>query len=193
MKKNGFIVSMLLATTMLIAGCDEYGHDDNPVKDGNNGTSLTYDTKDVSVLFQLQNENGDEIYTFNEGENIVFRLEIKNSGFLDVLLPEIRYIVGYDLFRVYSVTDATDKGTPWDKLVGVFTHMRAHSILGANSSKVFTCPWFNKSETTLQKDSYSNFQIDGIKPLPVGNYYSEFDIMLSDSQKVTCKREFSIK
>ena len=80
-----------------------------------------------------------------------------------------------------------------DKLVGVFTYMRGHSILGANSSTVHVCPWLNKAESILPKDSYLDFQIDGIKPLPAGDYYSEFDIKLSDTHTVTCKCNFNIK
>lgn len=193
MSKKVLMVSVVIATTMLFVGCSESGHDNSSFSDEIEEMEFTYDTDDVSVLFQLQNENGDETYTFNEGENIVFRLELKNSGHLSVILPENRDIVGHDLFRVYSVADAMDKGTPWDKLEGVFMYLRAHSILGDNSSKVYVCPWLVKSETNLSKETYSNFKINGVKPLSAGNYYSEFDIKLSDSQKVTCRREFTIR
>lgn len=191
MNKNAFIVSVVLVVAILFAGCSDSNDNNNPINDETGEFEFTHDTKDVSVTFQLLNENGEETNTFKEGENVVFRLEVKNSGPISVILPENRYIVGHDLFRVFS-TDAKDWGTPWDKLVGVFTYMRGHSILGANSSTVYVCPWLNKAESILPKDSYLDFQIDGIKPLPAGDYYSEFDIMLSDSQKITCKREFKI-
>ena len=39
------------------------------------------------VDFQLQNEDGMECYDFKEGENIIFRLEIKNDTDEDAILP----------------------------------------------------------------------------------------------------------
>ena len=156
-------------------------------------SELTEDTKDVSVLFQLQKENGEEAYTFNVGENIVFRLEIKNSGSETVVLPSQHELIGNNIFRVFSHADHKDMGTPWDPESGIYSTLLPHTLLSPNSSKVYLCPWLNKSETTLSPDLYSNFKLDGTKPLPAGDYYSEFDIKLSDTHTVTCKCNFNIK
>ena len=156
-------------------------------------SEFTEDTKDVSVLFQLQKENGEEAYTFNVGENIVFRLEIKNSGSETVVLPSQHELIGNNIFRVFSHADHKDMGTPWDPESGIYSTLLPHTLLSPNSSKVYLCPWLNKSETTLSPDLYSNFKLDGTKPLPAGDYYSEFDIKLSDTHTVTCKCHFNIK
>ena len=156
-------------------------------------SEFTEDTKDVSVLFQLQKENGEEAYTFNVGENIVFRLEIKNSGSETVVLPSQHELIGNNIFRVFSHADHKDMGTPWDSESGIYSTLLPHTLLSPNSSKVYLCPWLNKSETTLSPDLYSNFKLDGTKPLPAGDYYSEFDIKLSDTHTVTCKCNFNIK
>ena len=156
-------------------------------------SEFTEDTKDVSVLFQLQKENGEEAYTFNVGENIVFRLEIKNSGSETVVLPSQHELIGNNIFRVFSHADHKDMGTPWDPESGIYSTLLPHTLLSPNSSKVYLCPWLNKSETTLSPDLYSNFKLDGTKPLPAGDYYSEFDIKLSDTHTVTCKCNFNIK
>ena len=156
-------------------------------------SEFTEDTKDVSVLFQLQKENGEEAYTFNVGENIVFRLEIKNSGSETVVLPSQHELIGNNIFRVFSHADHKDMGTPWDPESGIYSTLLPHTLLSPNSSKVYLCPWLNKSETTLSPDLYSNFKLDGTKPLPAGDYYSEFDIKLSNTHKVTCKCSFKIK
>ena len=156
-------------------------------------SEFTEDTKDVSVLFQLQKENGEEAYTFNVGENIVFRLEIKNSGSETVVLPSQHELIGNNIFRVFSHADHKDMGTPWDPESGIYSTLLPHTLLSPNSSKIYLCPWLNKSETTLSPDLYSNFKLDGTKPLPAGDYYSEFDIKLSDTHTVTCKCNFNIK
>jgi hypothetical protein len=156
-------------------------------------SEFTEDTKDVSVLFQLQNEKGEETYTFKEGENIVFRLEIKNYGTKTTILPPKSAVIGRDIFRVYSASDKKDLGTPWNQKGETYTTMEGHFLLSPNSPLVYVCPWLNKSGTTLSPDLYSNFKIDGTKPLAAGDYYSEFDIKLSDTHIVTCKCNFKIK
>ena len=156
-------------------------------------SEFTEDTKDVSVLFQLQNEKGEETYTFKEGENIVFRLEIRNNGTKTAVLPPKSAVIGRDIFRVYSASDKKDLGTPWNQKGETYTTMEGRFLLSPNGSLVYVCPWLNQSETTLSSDIYSYFKLDGTKPLPAGDYYSEFDIKLSDTHKVTCKCNFNIK
>lgn len=58
---------------------------------------------------------------FSEGENIIFRLEIKNSSDDDVVLAHtnIADILGYNAFRVYTI-DGKDMGTPWDAFIDDF-------------------------------------------------------------------------
>lgn len=156
-------------------------------------SEFTEDTKDVSVLFQLQKENGEEAYTFNVGENIVFRLEIKNSGSETVVLPSQHELIGNNIFRVFSHADHKDMGTPWDPESGIYSTLLPHTLLSPNSSKVYLCPWLNKSETSLPLGSYPYFKPNRTKPLPAGNYYSEFEIKLGNTHKVTCKCNFTIK
>ena len=156
-------------------------------------SEFTEDTKDVSVLFQLQNEKGEETYTFKEGENIVFRLEIRNNGTKTAVLPPKSAVIGRDIFRVYSASDKKDLGTPWNQKGESYTTMEGHFLLSPNSPLVYVCPWLNQSETTLSPDLYSNFKLDGTKPLAAGDYYSEFDIKLSDTHIVICKCNFKIK
>ena len=239
MNKNGYIVSMLLAAAMLVAGC----YNDNPVSneseaqavkdasaqkilgkwimkkivteqgestdkhaildfdaDGKavyNGTlGAGYEDMHEESTYKLGSDwkyNGEEAYTFNVGENIVFRLEIKNSGSETVVLPSQHELIGNNIFRVFSAADNKDMGTPWDPESGIYSTLLPHTLLSPNSSRVYLCPWLNKSETTLSPDLYSNFKLDGTKPLPAGDYYSEFDIKLSNTHKVTCKCSFKIK
>ena len=135
----------------------------------------------------------EETYTFKEGENIVFRLEIRNNGTKTAVLPPKSTVIGRDIFRVYSASDKKDLGTPWNQKGETYTTMEGHFLLSPNGSLVYVCPWLNQSETTLSSVIYSYFKLDGTKPLAAGDYYSEFDIKLSDTHKVTCKCNFKIK
>lgn len=192
MNKNAFIVSVVLLVAIHFAGCSDSNDNKNPINDETGELEFTHDTKDVSVLFQLQKENGEEAYTFNVGENIVFRLEIKNSGSETVVLPSQHELIGNNIFRVFSHADHKDMGTPWDPESGIYSTLLPHTLLSPNSSKVYLCPWLNKSDTSLPQESYPYFKLDGTKLLPVGDYYSEFDIKLSKTHKVTCKCSFKI-
>lgn len=187
MNKNAFIVSVVLLVAIHFAGCSDSNDNNNPINDETGELEFTHDTKDVSVIFQLQNENGEETNIFKEGENIVFRLEIKNSGSETVVLPSQHELIGNNIFRVFSHADHKDMGTPWDPESGIYSTLLPHTLLSPNSSKVYLCPWLNKSETSLPLGSYPYFKPNGTKPLPAGNYYSEFEIKLGNTHKVTCK------
>ena len=154
MNKNAFIVSVVLLVAIHFAGCSDSNDNNNPINDETGELEFTHDTKDVSVIFQLQNENGEEAYTFNVGENIVFRLEIKNSGSETVVLPSQHELIGNNIFRVFSAADNKDMGTPWNQESGIYSTLLPHTLLSPNSSRVYLCPWLNKSETTLSPDLY---------------------------------------
>ena len=143
-------------------------------------SEFTEDTKDVSVLFQLQNEKGEETYTFKEGENIVFRLEIRNNGTKTAVLPPKSAVIGRDIFRVYSASDKKDLGTPWNQKGETYTTEEGGFLLSPNSPLVYVCPWLNQSETTLSSDIYSYFKLDGTKPLAAGTPMSRSRLLSAD-------------
>lgn len=93
----------------------------------------------MRVIFQLQNEEGMECYVFNEGDNIIFRLEIHNDIDENVIVPPLSEIIGFDAFSVYS-QEGQKIGTPWDEIV---TTCLGGFIIGADSSAVFVCPWYD--------------------------------------------------
>ncbi len=71
----------------------------------------------ITVYFQLKDEDGMECYSFKEGDNIVFRLDVINNGKEDVIIHhDIGYIIGNDIFHVYS-SKGEDFGTPYDMLI----------------------------------------------------------------------------
>ena len=176
-KANVLLLMALLATaTVGVCGCSDDDEDD---------TSIT-------VNFQLQDEEGNECYSFSEGDNIVFRLELKNNTDSDAIIKPIHQVIGFNAFRVYSKS-GKDMGTPWDSY---FTNSLAHNIIGARSFVVVVCPWF---DTPSLYDSRTEYFYSGIfykteekVPLPKGEYYSKFDVQLNN-RKITCKRSFRIQ
>ena len=144
------------------------------------------------VKFQLQNEDGIECYEFKEGNNIIFRLEIKNDTDEDAILPPFSEVLGLDVFSVYS-QKGVKIGTPWDVIM---TSFRESDVIRAHSSAVFVCPWFDIPALYFngKEHYYSEFfyKKDDKSPLPKGEYYSKFDIRLNN-KTITCNRKFEIK
>ena len=127
-----------------------------------------------------------------EGDNIIFRLEIKNDTDEDAILPPFSEVLGLDVFSVYS-QEGEKMGTPWDVIM---TSFHECEIIGAHSSAVFVCPWFdipalyyNGTEHYYSEYFYKK---DDKSPLPKGEYFSEFVIRLNE-RTITCNRKFVIR
>ena len=185
-------MSVLLALGLLSA-CSK----SDDVTDINNhsekdGTGTIEKSSDLMVDFRLQNEDGMECYDFKEGDNIIFRLEIKNDTDEDAILPPFSEVLGLDVFTVFS-QEGVRIGTPWDVIM---TSFRECEIIGAHNSAVFVCPWFdipalyyNGTEHYYSEYFYKK---DDKSPLPQGEYFSEFDIKLNE-KTITCYRKFDIR
>ena len=185
-------MSVLLALGLLSA-CSK----SDDVTDINNysekdGAGTIENSSDLMVDFQLQNEDGMECYDFKEGDNIIFRLEIKNDTDEDAILPPFSEVLGLDVFTVFSL-EGVKIGTPWDVIM---TSFRECEVIRAHSSAVFVCPWFdipalyyNGTEHYYSEYFYKK---DDKSPLPKGEYYSDFDIKFNE-KTITCSRKFEIK
>lgn len=191
-KKLVLMMSVLLAFGLLSA-CSK----SDDVTDINNhsekeGAGTVGTSGDQMVDFQLQNEDGIECYEFKEGDNIIFRLEIKNDTDEDVILPPFSEVLGLDVFSVYS-QKGVKIGTPWDVIM---TSFRESDVIRAHSSAVFVCPWFDIPALYFngKEHYYSEFfyKKDDKSPLHKGEYYSKFDIKLND-KTITCYRKFEIR
>jgi len=186
------MMSVLLALGLLSA-CSK----SDDVTDINNhsekdGAGTIENSSDLMVDFRLQNEDGMECYDFKEGDNIIFRLEIKNDTDEDAILPPFSEVLGLDVFTVFS-QEGVRIGTPWDVIM---TSFRECEVIRAQSSVVFVCPWFdiptlyyNGTEHYYSEYFYKK---DDKSPLPKGEYYSEFDIKFNE-KTITCNRKFEIK
>lgn len=183
--KNKLVMMICSLLTIGLAGCSNDSPLPNEIDNGIQGTT------DEMVDFKLQNEDGVECYRFKRGDNIIFRLEIKNDTDEDAFLPRLYEIIGWDGFRVYSI-NGKDMGTPWDQVI---TNFLPFDWIGAHSSVVIQCPWFDIPE--LYSDgiehcySHMYYKTEKKLPLPKGEYYSEFGIKLN-GKTIICRRNFII-
>ena len=185
-----YLISVLLLMFVSLNSCSS---DDEISERSNDEISEKKDTLTLISVFWLQDENGVEKYVFNEGENIVFRLDVINNGEEDVIIRHgSDFIIGNDVFHVYS-SKGEDFGTPYD----VISFPENTFILIPSKSKTsYFCPWHNDPnlETPLHTPyGHISYYIDKIRPLPKGDYYSQFTIRLGDDRFVTCKKTFKIE
>lgn len=193
MKKKLVLMMSVLLALGLLSACSK----SDDVTDINNhsekdGTGTIEKSSDLMVDFRLQNEDGMECYDFKEGDNIIFRLEIKNDTDEDAILPPFSEVLGLDVFTVFS-QEGVKIGTPWDVIM---TSFRECEIIGPHSSVVFVCPWFDIPalyfEGTEHYYSEYFYKKDEKSPLPKGEYFSEFDIKLNE-KTITCNQKFDIR
>ena len=150
----------------------------------------------ISVNFTLQDENDVEKYTFNEGENIVFRIELINNDTVMAVLPSYEDVFSYDVFHVYT-SNGKDMGRPYDLFAsGSEYHVR----IKAKGTRIYLYPWINDPESELNnpdlhilKPDYMAARIMEPRPLPKGDYYSKFKIKLDNNRVVTCQKSFRIE
>ncbi len=183
-------MSVLLAIGLLSA-CSK-SDDVTDIYSEKEGAGTIEESCGQMVDFQLQNEDGIECYEFKEGDNIIFRLGIKNDTDGDAILPSFSEVLGLDVFTVFS-QEGVKIGTPWDVIM---TSFRECEVIGAHKSAVFVCPWFDIPALYFNgtEHYYSEYfyKKDDKSPLPKGEYYSEFDIKFNE-KTITCNRKFEIK
>ena len=155
-------------------------------------TVQDYDS--ISVDFSLLNAEGQAVRTFKEGEQILFRLTVTNKRNTTLRIQNPVYIVGEDLFQVYS-SDKQPVGRPWDMYIQYFGPLTHY--WSAHKSYVYECAWLGQ---VIDPDEDIDPPLSGLvllknherQPLPVGSYYTEFKIILNDQNTITCRKYFSI-
>ncbi len=179
--KNKFLYFVLLISVELcFVNCSSDDSDDNVP---------------ISVNFLIQDESGAEKYTFKEGENIFFCLVFTNNDTETVVLPSTYDIFDSDVFHVYAF-NGEDMGKPYDVL---FAGPEITLRIEARGKIIYLCPWINdpnsdlnNPELHLLKPYYLACRIDNPRPLPKGEYYSKFSLLL-DKKRVTCQKSFKIE
>lgn len=183
-----YLISVLLLIFVSLNSCSS---DDEISERSNDEVSETNDTLTLTAHLGFQDESGVEKYVFNEGENIVFRLDVINNSEEDVIIHgNMAYILLHDAFHVYS-SQGEDFGKPYDVYK---SDMVGGTIIPSKSIITYLCQWLNDPNSELLwKPYYIQYKIDKRRPLPKGDYYSQFTIRLGDNQYFTCKRSFKIE
>ena len=192
MKKLLFLACIFAGMLVSCSSDDGMINSDNGI-DSSEGKKENGDAT-IFVNFTLQDESGIEKYVFKEGENIIFRLDIVNNTDEQVYMnnPD-RMFFDNDIFHVYS-SKGEDVGLPFD--IWIILESKYTSIPAYNSMS-YICPWWNEPDSPWRQ-GYSDFIIEKIRPLPKGDYYSEFKVRLdkykvNENKIVTCKKSFKIE
>ena len=179
-----YLLSVLLLMFVSLNSCSS----DDEISEGNDEISEAIDTLTLTAHLGFQDESGVEKYVFKEGENIVFRLDVINNSEEDVIIHG--NIILYDAFHVYS-SQGEDFGKPYDVYI---SELVGGTIIPSKSIITYLCKWLNDPNSELLwEPHYIHYKIDKRRPLPKGDYYSQFTIRLGDNQYFTCKRSFKIE
>lgn len=179
-----YLLSVLLLMFVSLNSCSS----DDEISEKNDEISETIDTLTLTAHLGFQDESGVEKYVFKEGENIVFRLDVINNSEEDVIIHG--NIILYDAFHVYS-SQGEDFGKPYDVYI---SELVGGTIIPSKSIITYLCKWLNDPNSELLwEPHYIHYKIDKRRPLPKGDYYSQFTIRLGDNQYFTCKRSFKIE
>ena len=140
----------------------------------------------LSVQFHLEDENGVPKTEFKQGENIIFKLTIYNSTDASYSIKNWFSFFDENFFRVYSF-DGQDMGSSWD----IRYYLDLMEYIFAYDSRTFSCPWMTNEN--LPPTYPLVMKEEKMQPLPVGNYYTKFDLKFNENNVIHCKQNFKIK
>lgn len=198
--KQGRFCKLIMPLLLLVGTCTSVcscSNDDdvNDVVVIDQDTVQDYDS--ISVDFRLMNSGGQAVKTFKEGEQILFNLTVTNKWDRTLKVKRPIYIVGEDLFQIYSNGKPVDR--PWDFVLHE-TGPIAH-YWSAHKSYVYECSLQGPAiDLDSLFDTYIEAPSSGValfkthdrQPLPVGNYYTEFKLILNEEHFITCHKDFSV-
>ena len=176
---------------------------------------VTYFEDSVKIQFQLLNSDSIATDTFKEGEDIIFKLTVKNISSDWVTVTTVDKFCD-NTFNVYS-SDGVDMGRPWNlRLIGAI-----RPFLTTGMMQEHICSWL---EVPLEDiDQISSWLEDPIKylgnmdlemrilslvngitpiayltkerrqPLPKGSYYTQFDVSVIEGRTTTIRMNFNIE
>ena len=145
------------------------------------------ETEDFTIQFRLEDENGNPKNEFRQGENIIFRLTIYNNTDAHYSINDWGSLFGEDLFRVYS-SNGSDLGKSWEINYYILDIME---YIFAHDSRTFICPWM--TDENLSPTYPLVMKEEAIQHLPIGDYYTEFNLRLNENNVIHCKQNFKIR
>ena len=201
MKKINILYKKFLLCLFILGICNyvcSCSSDDDAEDTVEIDLNTVQDCDSISVDFRLVNSEGRAVKTFKEGEQILFRLTVTNTT--EKWLKNCQSpanIVGVDMFQVYS--KGKSLGRPWDFTLTYCSPRNQFWV--EQIDYVYECPWQGQV-LDIDKENYREFHVpsSGVvfikkqdqQPLPVGQYYTEFRLTLSEDNVITCHKDFSI-
>lgn len=175
---------------------------------------VTYFEDSVKIQFQLLNSDSVAVDTFKEGEDIIFKLTITNTGSDWVqTIPMENF--SDDIFSVYS-SDEVNMGKPWDERLMSYVY----PLLSPKTVREYVCSWLEVPDEDMvnmclwienPNENIENLNLDRFfsmtkgnrpvvylkkdcrHPLPKGNYYTQFNVSIIEGRRTTIRMEFNIE
>jgi len=173
---------------------------------------VTYFEDSVKIELQLLNSDSVAADIFKEGEDIIFKLTVTNTGSDWVLTTPMEHFSD-DIFSVYS-SDGVNMGKPWDERLMSYVYPLLYPetvreqvcswLEVPDEDMVNLCLWLeNPVEDTsnLNLDKYMSMGIRPIvflkkerrQPLPKGSYYTLFDVSVIEGRTTTIRMDFKVE
>jgi hypothetical protein len=170
MKINKILLILpLLFAIIGITACDDKYEDTTDdlswtISPDSQAQVIEKEIKGIIFKFCLLNEQGKPATVFNEGENIIFSLSLKNN--LRESISFSTEFINNDFYRVYGNKN-TDMGKAWTGTWCEFRYEKMEIELITSETKELNCPWLLSN--IFQAD-YPLCKGNDMNPLPQGEY-----------------------
>lgn len=172
---------------------------------------VTYMEDSVKIQLQLLNSDSVAMDTFKEGEDIIFKLTITNTGSDWIPTTPMENFSG-DIFSVYS-SDGVYMGKPWDQRLMTYFY----PLLTPKTEREQVCSWLEVPDEDMVNwclwlenpvEDTSNLNLDQYVstinriiflkkerrlPLPKGSYYTQFNVSIIEGRTTTIRMNFNVE
>lgn len=221
MKKEVLIISMLFVLSFGMTGCsNDEGNElpsvpTDPIElttpEDKPFVGVTYMEDSVKIQLQLLNSDSVAMDTFKEGEDIIFKLTISNTG-SDWVQTAPMEKFSDDIFSVYS-SDGVYIGKPWDQRLMTYFY----PLLTPGTVREQVCSWLEVPDGDMVNlclwienpvEDTSNLNLDQYvstinriiflkkerrQPLPKGSYYTQFNVSIIEGRTTTIRMDFKVE
>lgn len=203
MKNAILLVNIAVLLALTTAGCDD------EVESLSTDSSAVDRVRagDLTFTLQILNMQGEPQTQFEEGENFQFQFIIENKGTDVYTLPVEWYfpITNPEFFVLHRRTEESsgiaNLGKPFQPELS--TNDATPQSVPANSSIIYTTPWFTQRDTSFTMPTYRPDEVDLElirKYMPIdsqavvskGEYFTGFTIQYNDNDSVRLETSFIV-
>lgn len=184
MRKIVFLFGVLLSLGMFCA-CSSDEENVIPQSAETKESEADNTSSKIQIDCSLLNDSGEEVSSFNYGDDICFELRVVNNSEKVLFFSDDIVFIGGNLFRVYSA-EGKDMGTPWTSIGKEYIAVG----IEPNTTSRLICKWIAPiSDRPLEKNKENS-------PLPKGDYYTSFKIRYPNLENIVkdkfLEKEFRI-